>query len=97
MHCLGISMLVIQAQPPRKLTTENISRVIEGNHGNPPYDSSRPGYHLIPKAGFMGDPNGGLYSRDGTIYFTCIILSAICRDPFAGAMQGAGTCDMGNP
>jgi beta-fructofuranosidase len=59
----GISMLVIQAQSPRKLTTENISRAIEETSRSAPYDSSRPGYHLIPKAGFMGDPNGGLYHQ----------------------------------
>ena len=55
------SMLVMQAQPPLKLTRENISRAIEETSRNAAFDSSRPGYHLIPKAGFMGDPNGGLY------------------------------------
>jgi beta-fructofuranosidase len=57
----GLSMLVMQAQPPLKLTRDNISRVTGETSSNAPYDSARPGFHLIPKAGFMGDPNGGLY------------------------------------
>ena len=57
----SLSLIILQAQPPQKFTVENISRAIEETCKNAPYDSSRPGYHLVPRAGFMGDPNGGIY------------------------------------
>jgi beta-fructofuranosidase len=60
---LQLSLTIIQAQVPRKLTVENIFRAIEETGRNAPFDSSRPGYHLIPGAGFMADPNGGIYRQ----------------------------------
>jgi beta-fructofuranosidase len=59
----NLSFMILQAQPPKIMTVENISRTIEETWKNAPYDSSRPGYHLIPHAGFMGDPNGGIYDN----------------------------------
>jgi sucrose-6-phosphate hydrolase SacC (GH32 family) len=57
----SISLIILQAQPSQKLTLESISKAIEETRKNAPFDPSRPGYHLVPKAGFMGDPNGGMY------------------------------------
>jgi beta-fructofuranosidase len=57
----SLFLINLQAQPPQKVTVENISRAIEETWKSAPYDSSRPGYHLVPCAGFMGDPNGGIY------------------------------------
>jgi len=53
----SLSSISLKAQPIRKLTFESISMAIEETWKNAPYDSSRPGYHLVPRAGFMEDPN----------------------------------------
>ena len=44
-----------------KLTPENISSALKRQSEKVMKDSLRPGYHLTPPAGCMGDPNGGIY------------------------------------
>jgi beta-fructofuranosidase len=56
-------MLTLKAQDPRPLGPEKITRALEETAAGAPADPSRPGYHLIPKAGFMGDPDGGVWYK----------------------------------
>ena len=51
----------LQAQSGRTLSDENIRQAMEETRENAPDDPFRPGYHLVPPAGFMGDPNGGIW------------------------------------
>ncbi len=44
-----------------KLTPENISRAINEASESISRDTVSPGFHLLPPAGCMGDPNGGIY------------------------------------
>ena len=50
----------LQAQS-RDLSPENISRALQEASVKVRRDSLRPAFHLSPPAGFMGDPNGGIY------------------------------------
>jgi beta-fructofuranosidase len=59
--CMLFLSITLAAQPSQKLTVENIMQAIENTCKNAPKDPNRPGYHLLPAAGFMGDPNGGIY------------------------------------
>lgn len=43
------------------LTPENINIAIRDSSININKDPSRPGYHLVPPVGCMGDPNGGIF------------------------------------
>ncbi len=47
-----------------KLTSENIQRAIDEAADELAQDPFRPAFHLVPPAGCMGDPNGGIY-KDG--------------------------------
>ena len=47
-----------------KLTTENIQRAFEAQAKAISRDTLQPAYHLVPPAGGMGDPNGGIYYED---------------------------------
>jgi beta-fructofuranosidase len=58
------SLIFIEAQTINKLTVENISKELSETSKRLLTDSLRPGYHLVPHTGFMGDPNGGIY-HDG--------------------------------
>jgi len=44
-----------------KLTSENISNAIRDSAVNINKDPFRPGFHLTPPVGCMGDPNGGIF------------------------------------
>ena len=44
-----------------KLTPENITRAFERQAEMVSRNPLRPAYHLVPPAGGMGDPNGGIY------------------------------------
>ena len=44
-----------------KLTPENIDSVFRANTDKISQDPFRPGFHLTPFTGCMGDPNGGIY------------------------------------
>ena len=46
-----------------KLTPENIDGAIKDSSVNINKDPFRPGFHLTPPAGCMGDPNGGIYHK----------------------------------
>jgi beta-fructofuranosidase len=59
------------------LTEENISRAMEETVKSNPDDPFRPGYHLLPPAGFMGDPNGGIW-HDGWYHIFYL------HNPFSG-------------
>lgn len=56
----GISILPLQAQS-WDLTKENIDTAIRDSAKNTNADPFRPGFHLTPPTGCMGDPNGGIY------------------------------------
>jgi beta-fructofuranosidase len=43
------------------LTPGNIEHALDSTVEHAPGDPTRPGYHLVPKAGFMGDPDGGVW------------------------------------
>jgi sucrose-6-phosphate hydrolase SacC (GH32 family) len=43
------------------LTFENISKALKDSAINTNKDPFRPGFHLTPPAGCMGDPNGGIF------------------------------------
>lgn len=46
-----------------KLTPENIQRAFEEASRKTQQDPTRPSFHLVPPAGGMGDPNGGIYYK----------------------------------
>ena len=54
------AVLPLQSQT-RDLTPENISSALQEASEEVRRDSLRPAFHLSPPAGFMGDPNGGIY------------------------------------
>jgi beta-fructofuranosidase len=60
---LVLNSLCLQAQS-RKLTSQNIDSAILAASPKLKQDRFRPGFHLTPPAGCMGDPNGGIY-HDG--------------------------------
>ena len=52
---------VSAGEPLPALTPENIAAALEETPKNAAADSFRPGYHLVPKAGYLGDPDAGIY------------------------------------
>ena len=51
----------MQAEASAQLTKETVSQTLRTTVENATEDPNRPAYHLTPQAGFMGDPNGGIY------------------------------------
>jgi len=64
-----------------KLTPENISMALEAQAARISQDSLRPGFHLTPPAGGMGDPNGGIYHNGWYHIFYGL-------QPFSSALGG---------
>lgn len=60
--CLTIAYTA-QAQNDWELTPENISRTYDRQRKTVQEDSLRPVFHLLPPAGCMGDPNGGIFYK----------------------------------
>lgn len=62
--CVFILVVLLAAQSSAQswdLTPENISTTLRDSAINTNKDPYRPGYHLTPPVGCMGDPNGAIY------------------------------------
>ncbi len=63
---LFLLLNAVHAQQPKRpdLTPGNIARALAETRATAREDPLRPGYHLVPPAGFLGDPDAGIF-HDG--------------------------------
>lgn len=78
---LALSFCINSGMIAQQLTSDNIKRQFSSMSGEHSQDPDRPGYHLTPPSGCMGDPNGGIYYQGAYHIFYGL-------QPFRGSYGG---------